>query len=66
MSPALRVRRLPVNAAWSLIFGEQLLPVDGRRLYQLRADLVAACERTGLTVRPDGSVTSDASSWRML
>lgn len=47
---------LVVNQAWVILFGEQLIDIDGRRLFETRAAAVYALEHQGLGVTRSGNI----------
>ena len=57
-TPAMRVAWLPVNQRWALVWGDQLVDLDGQRLWECREGLVADLGYKGLAVDRNGTVTT--------
>lgn len=62
ITPPFMVTWFPVNQAWALTWGEQIIAVSvgsraSQRLFESRADLVDALRARGLTVNKGGHVT---------
>lgn len=60
----MRLEYLTTNAAWAVIWGDQIIPLDNipgmgtKRLFQSQEEAIEALHRVGLGVNEDGSVSS--------
>lgn len=53
---AMRMVKLPANMRWAVIFGDSLVPIEGRTLWPDPEGLQEALEAKGLKVVADGTI----------
>jgi hypothetical protein len=56
-NPSMRVVFAPVNNAWTILYGDNFLDLDGQRFWPKKADLVWALKVKGLVVGRNGAVS---------
>jgi len=50
------IQYLPANQAYTVVFGDSLVMIAGKCLWQSKADLVAALRQINIVVAPDSKL----------
>lgn len=59
---ALRLGFLPANQCWAFVFGDSLIAMGDRTLFESRDEAVEAAGQQGLVVHRDGRTEASAMS----